>query len=257
MKEYPKTFCEFCSKFISNNNIEKHKLSHLNNPNYQRRIAGFTYQLDHNDLFCKFCGKECKNKNSLIQHEIRCKNNPDRQTSVRNKFNNIGRNAWNKGLTKETHERVVKNSLSVKKFYQEHPEKKPGGYKKSSARSYKYGTYRGFYCDSSWELAFIIYCLDNNIEVVRNEIGFQYINSDGQQKEFYPDFIVNSTYYEIKGGYDTQTEYKINQFPYNLVLLNYESIQPYLQYAKNTYGKDFIRLYDRNYPSWMDKESIE
>jgi len=34
MKEYPKTFCEFCSKFISNNNIEKHKLSHLNNPNY-------------------------------------------------------------------------------------------------------------------------------------------------------------------------------------------------------------------------------
>lgn len=27
---------------------------------------------------CKFCGKECKNNNSLVQHEIRCKSNPDR-----------------------------------------------------------------------------------------------------------------------------------------------------------------------------------
>ena len=26
---------------------------------------------------CKFCGKECKNKNSLIQHEVRCKSNPN------------------------------------------------------------------------------------------------------------------------------------------------------------------------------------
>jgi very-short-patch-repair endonuclease len=26
---------------------------------------------------CKFCGKECKNKNSLVQHEIRCKSNSD------------------------------------------------------------------------------------------------------------------------------------------------------------------------------------
>lgn len=26
---------------------------------------------------CEFCGKECKNKNSLAQHEIRCKDNPN------------------------------------------------------------------------------------------------------------------------------------------------------------------------------------
>lgn len=249
-----RTKCIICGKLISNNNSEKHIKSHETNPKYQAWLSKSSHKLDHDDLFCKFCGKECKNKNSLIQHELRCKQNPNRQTSFRNNFNTIGRSAWNKGLTKETDERVAKNSLSIKKFYQEHPEKKRGGYKKGSARSYKYGTYRSFYCDSSWELAFIIYCLDNNIEVVRNEIGFQYVNSDGQQKEFYPDFIVDGTYYEIKGGYDTQTEYKITQFPYNLVLLNYESIQPYLRYAKNTYGKDFIRLYDRNYPSWMDKE---
>lgn len=27
---------------------------------------------------CKYCGKECKNKNSLVQHEIRCKENPNK-----------------------------------------------------------------------------------------------------------------------------------------------------------------------------------
>ena len=30
------------------------------------------------DLFCKYCSKKCKNLNSLRQHEIRCKENPDR-----------------------------------------------------------------------------------------------------------------------------------------------------------------------------------
>lgn len=27
---------------------------------------------------CQYCGKECKNKNSLSQHEIRCKLNPNK-----------------------------------------------------------------------------------------------------------------------------------------------------------------------------------
>lgn len=31
-----------------------------------------------NLYICKYCGKVCKNKNSLAQHEIRCKENPNR-----------------------------------------------------------------------------------------------------------------------------------------------------------------------------------
>lgn len=27
---------------------------------------------------CKYCNKSCKNKNSLAQHEIRCKENPNK-----------------------------------------------------------------------------------------------------------------------------------------------------------------------------------
>ena len=32
-----------------------------------------------NICYCKFCNKICKSNNSLIQHEIRCKNNPNRK----------------------------------------------------------------------------------------------------------------------------------------------------------------------------------
>lgn len=30
-----------------------------------------------NDLFCRYCNKQCKNLNSLKQHELRCKFNPN------------------------------------------------------------------------------------------------------------------------------------------------------------------------------------
>lgn len=60
---------------------------------------------------CKYCNKECKNKNSLVQHEIRCKLNPNKIQVVNHRGKNnpmYGKSAWNKGLTKETDERVKK-----------------------------------------------------------------------------------------------------------------------------------------------------
>lgn len=36
---------------------------------------------------CKYCGRICKNKNSLIQHEIRCKENPNHIICYGNKGN--------------------------------------------------------------------------------------------------------------------------------------------------------------------------
>ena len=36
---------------------------------------------------CQYCNKECKNKNSLVQHEIRCKLNPNKINCYGNKGN--------------------------------------------------------------------------------------------------------------------------------------------------------------------------
>ena len=49
-------------------------------------------------LYCKYCGKECKNKNSLAQHELRCSYNPNR----------LKYSTWNKGKTKEVDARLVR-----------------------------------------------------------------------------------------------------------------------------------------------------
>lgn len=50
--------------------------------------------------YCKYCGKECKNLNSLHTHERLCKLNPNRQESPWVKYNSTKENVWNKGLTK-------------------------------------------------------------------------------------------------------------------------------------------------------------
>ena len=103
------------------------------------------------ELKCKFCGKPCKNPNSLRNHERLCPKNPDRHYVS----HTLGHTAWNKGLTKDTDERVKnsaktlseniklgitkqydhksiwteelrkKKSEEKKKFYAEHPEAHP------------------------------------------------------------------------------------------------------------------------------------
>lgn len=105
------TTCPICNKQISNSNYNKHVKSHSKPPRYLR-------SLDHDDLYCKYCGKLCKNKNSLAQHEIRCpKNISELKLDVPgNKLSHI---AWNKGLTKNLDERVAKMSGNVKKTLQQ------------------------------------------------------------------------------------------------------------------------------------------
>lgn len=65
-------------------------------------------------LYCKFCSKECHNLNSLKQHEVRCKLNPDRKA-----FNQLGNYSHNnlKGQTKETNPVIAKQAAKLKNMY--------------------------------------------------------------------------------------------------------------------------------------------
>ena len=73
------------------------------------------------DFICKYCGKICKNANSLRNHERLCKENPNHQISPFVKYNagcsNGERIIWNKGLTKENDCRVKKQSNTLKGRY--------------------------------------------------------------------------------------------------------------------------------------------
>jgi hypothetical protein len=120
--------------------------------------------------------------------------------------------------------------------------KTSGGYRPTSGRG-KCGWYMGYWCQSSWELAFIIYHIDKCIKFDRNKEGFKYI-FEGKEHIYYPDFKKDNEYIEVKGYMSKQVIAKIEQFPHKLVIIDKKGIIPYVEYVEEKYGKDFIRLYD-------------
>jgi len=140
-------------------------------------------------------------------------------------------------------ERRLKISLTAKK------NKISGGLRKGSGRGKK-GWYKGFWCDSSWELAYVIYCLDHNIKFSRNNKKFEYI-WEKEVHHYTPDFIMeDGLYIEIKGYLTKQVEEKIRQFNYPIEIIDKNKIIKYVDYVKDKYGKDFIELYENGRNNW-------
>jgi hypothetical protein len=122
---------------------------------------------------------------------------------------------------------------------------KTGGVRHGGGHS-KSGWYKGIRCDSRWELAFVVYCLDNGISIKRNYDKFDYLYC-GELHGYYPDFVVNDdTYVEVKGYWTEQFNYKIYHFPNNLTLEVFDKnkIAPILKWIKEKYGKKFEYLYE-------------
>lgn len=118
-----------------------------------------------------------------------------------------------------------------------------GGLKPETTHSYyKRGYYNNIWCDSSWELAFVIYCLDHDMTIQRNDDYFEYLY-DGKIYKFYPDFIVNGKLVEIKGFYTLKNKAKKEQYP-DIEFIDKDKIQPYLDYAIQKYGSNFTDLYN-------------
>lgn len=123
---------------------------------------------------------------------------------------------------------------------------------------YKYGTYKGYECDSSWELAFIMYCLDHNVNVTRNRNKSFVYTYKGKEHRFFPDFIIDNVFYEIKNYPSELTDAKFNAASkeVSIRILYWNDIKKYVRYCEDTYGKEYFKLYDRSYPSWMDNIAV-
>lgn len=119
-----------------------------------------------------------------------------------------------------------------------------GGYRPGSGRS-KSGWYKGFYCGSTWELAFLIWCLDHEIPIERCNEKFSY-SLEGKQRTYLPDFRINDLYVEIKGFLTNQVQEKTSQFPKKLIILFEEDLQHVFNYVKNVYGNNYFELYENN-----------
>ena len=108
----------------------------------------------------------------------------------------------------------------------------------------KKGHYKGIYCDSTWELAFLVYCFDNNIDVKRCDVRYTYI-FEGENHIYIPDFITSEGIIEVKGRLDDKAKEKIKRFP-EVILYDKEKMKPIIKYVSEKYGEEFWKtLYDK------------
>jgi hypothetical protein len=221
---------------------------------------------EHNGTFGsgRFCSRSCANtqthseetkrkiSDSVINSEI---------FKIKNKEGNIKR--YNNGINKKNHSiyktcPICQNSFfgwtifcSRKCFeydilhgYIFSKKPKTGGYHPGSGRG-KSGWYRGIFCNSTYELAWVIYNLEHSISFERNHNSFFYIH-EGKQYRYYPDFIQNGEYIEIKGFLRSNDKSKFEQFPGQLKILYEKDIKEHIEYCKQKYGYHFEELYEGN-----------
>ena len=59
--------------------------------------------------------------------------------------------------------------------------------------------YYGITFDSGWELIVWIYCIDNNIPIIREPVRFEFKDKFNDTRYCYPDFMINRKLVEVKG----------------------------------------------------------
>ena len=182
---------------------------------------------------CVFCDREFTRKEGASLHSKHCKNNL-------NRCKRIG--GFTVGTATGRASTPEKEALRISRVT-EKAKLNNGGYRQGSGRGKK-GWYKGFFCDSSYELAFVIYCLEHDKNITRNLSRRKYI-WEGKERNYIPDFVVEDELIEIKGYKTKQWEAKLKFNPDVIVYYEKDLVHVF-EYVKRKYGKDFTTLYEQN-----------
>ena len=228
---------------------------------------------------CVFCGKTTTNKGGNVRHEQCCLLNPNRIKPIRSPKagRQKGCKSWNKGKTfdflietgkwTKEHAEMIRNKKSYS-AKNSHPSGKAktdeletlrrqkislyakkhfGGYRKGSGRGKK-GWIRGFFCDSSYELVFVLFNTDHQIQFERCKLCFDY-EFDGKKHQYHPDFIMeDGTLIELKGYHTKQVDAKLLAVNRPIRILYEKDLKIMFDWVKNHYRYDKIEdLYDKKY----------
>ena len=143
-------------------------------------------------MFCKFCNKECKNKNSLTNHERLCPSNPDRKYVS----HTLGGTAWNKGLTKYTSSSLAQTSDTKKRLGQggwpkkasSNGGKKGGGYRENAGRSKKFRVLDSFGKETVLQSTYELRCSE-----ILNELQINWLRPKAlkyDNRNYFADFYL-------------------------------------------------------------------
>lgn len=208
-------FCsDLCSKQFSQKHVDVKKIS-LSRQRQIQQLKNKYYEESHP---CPICGGE-------IPFERRHRKTCSNECSLKSKSINVSKALKGTG--------------------------KAGGYHEKSSRG-KYGYYKGIFCASTYELAFLIYCLDHKITIERNLKGYEYV-WNGEKHIYYPDWLVNKDHLVETKNFITELVLEkakaVNDYP--IEILDFKKLIPYFDYVAKTYNKkyygkrnNFYELYD-------------
>lgn len=183
---------------------------------------------------CKLCNKELNNKTQKIFCSKSCsisfsntkrivtevQKNKTKQTLM-GKYNKKYCVVCNVELLKNRKKKTCSEEClhNLRKTFK--PPKTPGGYRKGSGRG-KNGWYDNIHFDSTYELAYYIYCKQNGLNIERCKESYPYTNSEGKKCFYFPDFRVEGKIIEIKGFINKDVNLKIKAVnePVELLLPN-------------------------------------
>jgi len=195
----------------------------------------------------KFCSILCAHKKINHSHEKTDaqKQKISKSIKARNELNLIYKNCYQCGeefVSSTTNAFCCSPKCSIKYSKSKKPKiKKPlGGYRERSGRG-AMGYFENIFCNSTYEAAFIHHCKKNNLKIERNVIGFPYPDENGENRNYFPDFIVENEYVEVKGYMSKRDELKISNFPHKIKVIGKTDVLPMIKELKNDYNVKDIR----------------
>lgn len=183
-------------------------------------------------------------------------------------LNQYLKEGWQKGNTqknKEIFKRALHNKLKTDQQYRENlgraktKEKELERKKKISLAmkgntnwifnkrkgNGKKGWYKNIFCDSAWELAFVVYYIENKLNIQRCTEYRQY-KWRGEYHKYLPDFVTDEGIIEVKGTKDDKYRAKIKQHP-DIIVYDAWKMKPILDYVIAKYGDEFWKtLYEKH-----------
>ena len=168
---------------------------------------------------------------------------------------------WKENYNVENASQVeyVKEKLSKNNAMKNNEIKEKSMRNRENALNQKIGyTYNNIHFDSGWELAYFIYLIDNKISFIYHpNFTYKYLDDNGIERTYLPDFLVNGEFQEIKGNQffnekgepynQYKKEYWWNKFNFlkenNIKILRQKECQEFLKYIYNKYGQDYLKQF--------------
>jgi hypothetical protein len=169
-------------------------------------MSEHTYNYSIIDEACPFCGRHFKKKFSLTNHISLCDKNPDKDLEKLNRLCKAQQDYWDSDRSKERRSSLSRNAI-FNNFW-EYRSKNPIIYESSIAGK--------VILDSSWE-KLVAERLDNlGLEWYRPRFMLPYIDDNGNEHNFIPDFYVKQfhCFIEVKSPFISKWQNSNNKISY-------------------------------------------